>query len=146
MLCEKSPQPVLSSGGIVLLTLSLWSISSGSFLIEGGTMSKTLLSPLAALVFLCSVVSAWSQSELPEGSGKRAGQTYCVQCHDLSTVTPAGYSEQNWRNNLDMMINVGATLPREQLAEVTQYLAIYYPYGPRRAPQFFPARRTTAGR
>jgi virginiamycin B lyase len=91
-----------------------------------------------AIVFFCSVVSAWSQSELPEGSGKRAVQTYCVQCHDLSTVTRAGYSEQDWRNNLDMMINVGATLPKEQLAEVTQYLAKNFPERPRPAAVIIP--------
>jgi virginiamycin B lyase len=101
-------------------------------------MSKTLHSSLMTIVFFCSVVSVWSQSELPEGNGKRAVQTYCVQCHDLSTVTRAGYSEQDWRNNLDMMINVGATLPREQFAEVTQYLAKNFPEKPRPAAVIIP--------
>jgi virginiamycin B lyase len=86
---------------------------------------------LTTAVFVYSTpLSAWSQSELPEGSGKRAVQSYCVQCHDLSTVTRAGYSEQGWRNNLDMMINVGATLPKDQVTEVTQYLAKNFPERP----------------
>ena len=77
-------------------------------------MSKKSFLPLIAAAFLCSTVPAWGQSELPEGNGKKTVQTYCVQCHDLSSVTRAGYDEKGWRNNLDMMINVGATLPREQ--------------------------------
>src|SRR5262250_201852 len=86
---------------------------------------------LTTAVFVYSTpLSAWSQSELPEGSGKRAIQSYCVQCHDLSTVTRAGYSEQGWRNNLDMMINVGATLPKDQVTEVAQYLAKNFPERP----------------
>jgi len=86
---------------------------------------------LTTAVFVYSTpLSAWSQSELPEGSGKRAVQSYCVQCHDLSTVTRAGYSEQGWRNNLDMMINVGATLPKDQVTEVTHYLAKNFPERP----------------
>jgi virginiamycin B lyase len=86
---------------------------------------------LTTAVFVYSTpLSAWSQSELPEGSGKQAVQSYCVQCHDLSTVTRAGYSEQGWRNNLDMMINVGATLPKDQVTEVAQYLAKNFPERP----------------
>jgi virginiamycin B lyase len=106
-------------------------------------MSKKSLLPLMAAAFFCSL-PAWSQDALPDGNGKRAVQTYCVQCHDLSTVTRAGYSEQDWRNNLDMMINVGATLPREQLAEVTQYLAKNFPERPRPAAVIIPGRAKVA--
>ena len=57
-------------------------------------MSKKSFLPLIAAAFFCSTIPAWSQSELPEGNGKRAVQTYCVQCHDLSTVTRAGYRRE----------------------------------------------------
>lgn len=94
-------------------------------------MSKKSLLPLMAAVFLCSALPARSQSELPEGNGKKAVQAYCVQCHDMSSVTRAGYDEQGWRNNLNMMINVGAALPTDQIAVVTQYLAKNFPERPR---------------
>ncbi len=94
-------------------------------------MSKKSLLPLMVAVFLCSVVPARSQSDLPEGNGKKTVQTYCVQCHDLSQVTRAGYNEQGWRNNLNMMINVGATLPKDQIAVTAKYLAKNFPEKPK---------------
>jgi virginiamycin B lyase len=93
---------------------------------------------LAVLILLCSAVPAHSQSELPEGNGKQAVQKYCVQCHDLGSVTRAGYSEQDWRNDIHMMINVGATLPKNEIELVTQYLAKNFPEKPRPKPVVIP--------
>jgi virginiamycin B lyase len=70
-----------------------------------------------------SVDSARSQDALPEGSGKKAVQTYCVQCHELSTVTRGGYNADGWRNNLHMMVNVGAAVPKDEIEPLVQYLA-----------------------
>jgi virginiamycin B lyase len=94
-------------------------------------MSKKLFLPLMAAAFFCLVFPAWSQTELPEGNGKKAVQTYCVQCHDLGTVTRAGYSEQDWRNNLHMMINVGSALPQDQVNELSRYLTKNFPEKPK---------------
>lgn len=58
-------------------------------------MSKNLVLSFTVAAFLCSVVFSRSQDALPEGNGKRAVQTYCVQCHDLSSVTRAGYDEKD---------------------------------------------------
>jgi len=82
-------------------------------------------------VLLCAALPAWSQDTLPEGTGKQAVQTYCVQCHDLSQVTRAGYSQEGWRNNIHMMINVGATLPQDEIELVIQYLAQHFPERPK---------------
>ena len=70
--------------------------------------------PWMMILFLCFVSAVASQETLPEGSGKKAVQTYCVQCHELSTVTRGAYNETDWRNNLNMKINVGATLPKDR--------------------------------
>ena len=94
-------------------------------------MSKKSLLPLMVAVVLCSVLAARSQSELSEGNGKETVQTYCVQGHDLSPVTRAGYHEQGWQNAIDMMINVGAALPKDQIARATQYLAKNFPEKPK---------------
>ena len=69
--------------------------------------------------------------DLPEGDGKKAVQTYCVQCHELSQVTRAGYSQEGWQNNIHMMLNVGATLPQDEIELVTQYLAKHFPERPK---------------
>ena len=86
---------------------------------------------LMIVVLLCAALPAWSQDTLPEGHGKQAVQTYCVQCHDLNTVTRAGYSQEGWRNNIHMMINVGAALPQDEIEPVIQYLAQHFPERPK---------------
>jgi len=101
-------------------------------------MSKKLLLPLMAAVYLFSALHAWSQDALPEGNGVKAVQTYCVQCHDLGSVTRAGYSQEGWRNNLNMMINVGSALPQDQIETVTQYLAKNFPAKPQPAAVVIP--------
>src|ERR1051325_5931423 len=82
-------------------------------------------------VMLISAVSARAQTELPEGNGKKAVESSCVQCHDLSTVTRAGYSEKDWRNNVHMMVNVGSPLPASEIDIVTRYLAKNFPEKPK---------------
>ncbi|MBI3330287.1 MAG: hypothetical protein HYZ81_26710 [Nitrospinae bacterium] len=94
-------------------------------------MSHKPLWPLLVAAVLCSILPAGSQTPLPEGNGKQTVETFCVQCHDLSRVTRAGYNEQGWRNNLQMMLNVGAALPTEQIDVVTRYLAQHFPEKPK---------------
>jgi len=94
-------------------------------------MANTWLLHVMVAALLCSVLPARSQTPLPEGPGKPLVETLCVQCHELSTVTRAGYSEQGWGNNLQMMINVGAALPADQVDVVTRYLAQHFPEKPK---------------
>jgi hypothetical protein len=58
---------------------------------------------LMVAVLLYVALPAWCQDMLPEGNGKQAVRTYCVQCHELSTVTRDGYSQAGWRSNIHMM-------------------------------------------
>jgi hypothetical protein len=94
-------------------------------------MAEELLLPLTVVILLCTVLPARSQGELPEGDGRKAVQTHCVWCHDFGPVTRSGYSEQGWRNAIHMIINVGATLPKDQIALATKYLAKDFPERPR---------------
>jgi virginiamycin B lyase len=94
-------------------------------------MPKKLFLLLTIAVLLCASLPAWCQDALPEGSGKKAVESYCVQCHDLGTVTRAGYNQTGWRNNLHMMINVGSALPPDQVEMLTQYLAKSFPERPK---------------
>lgn len=100
-------------------------------------LKKSFLFSVAG-AFFCSAVLAWGQSELPEGNSKQVVQTYCVQCHELSTVTRAGYNEQGWLNSIHMMINVGAALPKEQISETAKYLAKYFPERPKPSAKLIP--------
>jgi len=94
-------------------------------------MPKKLFLLLTISVLLCAPLPAWCQDALPEGSGKKAVESYCVQCHDLGTVTRAGYNQAGWRNDLHMMINVGSALPPDQVEMLTQYLAKSFPERPK---------------
>jgi len=86
---------------------------------------------------LVALVSPWrsatGQAPLPDGPGKDAVQAYCTQCHSLGRVVSAGHTPQEWRTVVDMMVNDGARLPRDQVAVVSAYLAKHFP--PRNAPK-----------
>ncbi len=86
---------------------------------------------------VCGAVPVWAQAPasvpLPEGNGKDAVATYCVQCHGLAQVVNAGHTPQQWQAVVNMMINDGAKLPKDQVAAVTEYLAKNFP--PKAAPQ-----------
>jgi virginiamycin B lyase len=77
---------------------------------------------------------AFAQDSLPDGAGKKLVESHCVQCHDLGTVTRAGYSLVDWRNNIHMMVNVGSALPPEQIEMLAQYLAKNFPERPKPKP------------
>ena len=83
----------------------------------------------AALLF--PVASVLGQSVLPEGNGKQLVESACVACHELGRVSNAGYSVEEWRNNIHMMVNVGAPVPKEQIETVIQYLAKNFPAKPK---------------
>jgi len=91
-------------------------------------VSTKSLSSLVVTALLCSVLPARSQSQLPEGNGKEAVQTLCGTCHSLKTVTDAdGFTQEGWRYMLDIMINLGAQLPQDQIPVLTEYLAKNFP-------------------
>ena len=90
-------------------------------------MMKRLILFSAMIIVLVSARPARSQETLPEGNGKKTVQAYCVQCHELSTVTRSAYSIEGWRNNLHMMMNVGAAVPKEEVEPLLQYLAKNFP-------------------
>ncbi len=89
-------------------------------------MKRFEMLSLAALVLVASG-AARGQDALPEGNGRKLVQTYCVQCHGLSTITRSGYDAETWRNNLHMMINVGSALPQNEIEPLVQYLSKNFP-------------------
>src|SRR6266481_6004927 len=97
----------------------------------GGTMEGKSLRILSTVAVLGSAIPAHAEGGLPEGPGKKVVQAHCVQCHDLTQVTRAGYTRQDWRTDVYMMINVGASLPKDQIDLVTDYLARSFPEKPK---------------
>jgi virginiamycin B lyase len=88
---------------------------------------KSLLA--AALIAL--TLPAFAQSNLPPGPGKETVETACIACHDLKRVTNNGYSEQDWRTVIAMMVNVGAPVKPDQTDTLVHYLAANFPARPR---------------
>src|SRR4029077_1109413 len=68
-------------------------------LVQGGSMSKTTTISLILLHLLVRTPSfAHAQTTLPDGNGKAAVQTHCIQCHELSRITTAGHTRLEWQN------------------------------------------------
>jgi virginiamycin B lyase len=86
--------------------------------------------PFVMVAFLSSALPCWSQSSLPEGNAKETVQSACPVCHSMNTVTNAGHSREDWQTVLHMMVNVGAPVPQDQFAAVTDYLAKNFPEKP----------------
>ncbi|HEX9444386.1 MAG TPA: hypothetical protein VGA73_09710 [Candidatus Binatia bacterium] len=93
-------------------------------------MSHKFILPALALMLLSSL-PAPAQDTLPDGPGKKAVESYCVQCHDLGTVTRGGYDQTGWRNNVHMMVNVGSGLPPGEIEMLVGYLAKNFPERPK---------------
>jgi len=87
---------------------------------------------------LLAALPAGAQTALPDGEGKDTVATLCTTCHEINRVTNAGYSLADWRNNLHMMINVGAPLPQDQVDTVARYLAANFPEKPKPAAAVVP--------
>jgi virginiamycin B lyase len=87
--------------------------------------------PLLAAALLFPAGSAFAQNEFPEGNGKKLVESACAACHELARVSGAGYTEEEWRNNISMMVNVGAPLAKDQIDTVVHYLATSFPAKPK---------------
>lgn len=88
-----------------------------------------------AIALLGCVLPGWSQTppQLPDGAARETVQKACGTCHALTTVTNAGHNRQEWTSVVNMMVNQGAPVPKDQIAEVTDYLAKNFP--PKPAPE-----------
>ena len=90
---------------------------------------KLAMSGAAALAAM--VAPALAQN-LPDGNGKDVVERICSGCHDLSPITDAGFSRQDWETVVKSMIDMGATISPEQAAVITNYLAANFPVKPQR--------------
>ncbi|MBV8564582.1 MAG: hypothetical protein JO273_03900 [Methylobacteriaceae bacterium] len=93
------------------------------------SVSSFRWSLIAAL--LCAAAPTFGETKLPDGPGRQEVETACGGCHELSRIANAGYSAQDWRTVVHMMLNVGAKLPDNELSTVVDYLAAHFPEKPR---------------
>ena len=75
-------------------------------------MSKKISTITLAAALLCAGVAARGEDTLPAGAGKQLVEGACAACHELDRVSAAGYTEEEWRNNINMMVNIGAPVPK----------------------------------
>ena len=89
-------------------------------------MSNNARACLMAAALLCSPFAAWGQ-ELPDGEGKELVAAHCNSCHPFHARVGAGYTAAGWRTVMRMMTNHGVSIPPDQLATMTAYLAKNFP-------------------
>ena len=71
---------------------------------------------------------------MPDGPGKAVVETACLGCHEPIRISNAGYNRQDLQNIVHMMLNVGAPVPSEQIAALTEYLVKNFPEKCKPAP------------
>jgi virginiamycin B lyase len=86
---------------------------------------------LSASLLLLGCTAQAAEVALPEGNGKKSVETACVICHEIGPILRSGYTEESWRNNINMMINIGAPVPKQEVENVIQYLAKNFPEKPK---------------
>src|SRR5215467_13556190 len=89
-------------------------------------MRKLAFAALVGTAAAALAVPAVSQ-QLPNGNGKQVVESVCSSCHELTRVTTAGHSHDEWDTIVHNMIMMGATLKPEQVSLVTNYLASSFP-------------------
>ena len=94
-------------------------------------MSRTSLVPLMVATFLCSVLPARAQSQLPEGSGKQLVESACARCHGVDLVARARFAREDWQDTLNLMVDFGAALTKTDMPVVVEYLAKNFPGEPK---------------
>jgi cytochrome c5 len=72
------------------------------------------------------VAPAFAQG-LPDGKGKELVRMACLDCHDLSPITGAGFSRAEWDTIVKSMADMGANIKREDIPVVVNYLAASFP-------------------
>ena len=107
----------------------------------GKTSLAWLCATAAATTAAALALPAIAQNQLPDGNGKQAVQTACVVCHELTRVTNAGHTPDEWDMIVHNMVTMGASLKPEQVPVVSKYLASYFPaQGARPHPNDFRQR------
>src|SRR2546426_1109016 len=104
---------------------------------RGETMLIHLYRVIAAAL-LCPVLPAWAQKDMPDASGKAQVDAQCNSCHALTARTGSGYTPEDWKTVMRMMMNHGVKIAPDQLGPMTEYLAKTFPVTGRPAAVLVP--------
>src|SRR5437016_7973717 len=104
---------------------------------RGKTMLIHLYRFIAAAL-LCSVLPAWAQKDMPDAGGKALVDAQCNSCHALTARTGSGYTPEDWKTVMRMMMNHGVNIAPDQLGPMTDYLAKTFPVTGRPAAVLVP--------
>jgi cytochrome c5 len=59
---------------------------------------------------------------LPEGEGKKILESACTSCHTLDLVTDKKWTRQEWQDDIQEMVDLGASLTKKQTDDLVDYL------------------------
>jgi virginiamycin B lyase len=92
--------------------------------------------PVTRILFACAsmmlasmsfaMAQDWAQ-KLPDGPGKDTVSAICSGCHEFSGHVGRGYTPAGWQTVVRMMLNQGAPIPSDKVAELTDYLTKNFP-------------------
>ncbi len=88
--------------------------------------ADTSVRATSAWPLLFFALTAFAQSPLPNGDGKKAVQHMCDRCHGLGIIVDSKRTKQEWQDVVDDMLTKGATGSRKDVASVVRYLARNY--------------------
>jgi virginiamycin B lyase len=108
-------------------------MESGMLLVGGGLARQSIRvgGGILAMILGLSAVG-WSQT-LPDGPGKAIVVQHCTRCHNAQKFTDLRLTQQDWRENIELMVRYGVPLSASQVDEVTAYLTTSFPGEPRPA-------------
>ena len=87
-------------------------------------------------LWLASGMFAADPVPLPEGEGKKILESACTSCHALDLVTDKNWTRQQWQDNIQEMVDLGASLTKKQTDDLVDYLVKNF--GPKdRAQELF---------
>src|SRR6266853_2065301 len=88
--------------------------------------SAHVLSGAVGAALAALVVSAFAQSELPEGRGRDIVARECQTCHGLQVVVGrSGKRAEEWAAIVDQMEGNGLNVASDDRARIIEYLATY---------------------
>src|SRR5262245_17935112 len=97
-------------------------------LMTKGAFLKTAAAVAAGCAGAVAAVATPSLAQgLPNGNGKELVRMTCSACHDLSPITGAGFSRQEWETVVRSMIDMGAVIRPEDVTVIVNYLTASFP-------------------
>jgi hypothetical protein len=78
---------------------------------------------LAIVLFEFLTLAAAQTKPLPPGPMQAKIKATCTQCHNAARITEQHLSRQEWSNELDKMVGLGAEVPDANRAAFLNYLS-----------------------